>query len=147
MKLIDLFVFWYHSPNVLDTPHICNISRLRVNVRCGVTLNVMQYFSKCYCRCRLPSGVINIHCILAVASDKTIDHDLLVQAEPNRKYCIVVQCEISPLESSLSRKIHVHIESSFVCNYKMSLPHNFSGHELQNYFHLLRYVQNQYACV
>jgi hypothetical protein len=27
-----LFVFWYHSPNILDTPHICNISRLRVNV-------------------------------------------------------------------------------------------------------------------
>jgi hypothetical protein len=26
-----LFVFWYHSPNVLDTPHICNIGRLRVN--------------------------------------------------------------------------------------------------------------------
>jgi hypothetical protein len=26
-----LFVFWYHSPNVLDTPHIWNISRLRVN--------------------------------------------------------------------------------------------------------------------
>jgi hypothetical protein len=26
-----LFVFWYHSPKVLDTPHICNISRLRVN--------------------------------------------------------------------------------------------------------------------
>jgi hypothetical protein len=26
-----LFVFWYHSPNILDTPHICNISRLRVN--------------------------------------------------------------------------------------------------------------------
>jgi hypothetical protein len=25
-----LFVFWYHSPNVLDTPHICNISGLRV---------------------------------------------------------------------------------------------------------------------
>jgi hypothetical protein len=25
-----LFVLWYHSPNVLDTPHICNISRLRV---------------------------------------------------------------------------------------------------------------------
>jgi hypothetical protein len=27
-----LFVFWYHSPNVLDTPHtrICNISWLRV---------------------------------------------------------------------------------------------------------------------
>jgi hypothetical protein len=25
-----LFVFWYHSPNVLDTPHICKISRLRV---------------------------------------------------------------------------------------------------------------------
>jgi hypothetical protein len=27
-----LFVFWYHSPNFLDTPHICNISRLRVKV-------------------------------------------------------------------------------------------------------------------
>jgi hypothetical protein len=26
-----LFVFWYHSPNVLDTLHICNISWLRVN--------------------------------------------------------------------------------------------------------------------
>jgi hypothetical protein len=25
-----LFVFWYHSPNILDTPHICDISRLRV---------------------------------------------------------------------------------------------------------------------
>jgi hypothetical protein len=25
-----LFVFWYHSPSILDTPHICNISRLRV---------------------------------------------------------------------------------------------------------------------
>jgi hypothetical protein len=27
-----LFVFWYHSPNFLDTPHICDISRVRVNV-------------------------------------------------------------------------------------------------------------------
>jgi hypothetical protein len=33
-----LFVFWYHSPNFLDTPHIhihihivCNISGLRAN--------------------------------------------------------------------------------------------------------------------
>jgi hypothetical protein len=26
-----LLVFWYHSPNVLDTLHICNISWLRVN--------------------------------------------------------------------------------------------------------------------
>jgi hypothetical protein len=25
-----LFVFWFHSPNVLDTPHICYIRRLRV---------------------------------------------------------------------------------------------------------------------
>jgi hypothetical protein len=27
-----LFIFWYHSPNVLDTPHtrICDISRLSV---------------------------------------------------------------------------------------------------------------------
>jgi hypothetical protein len=30
-----LFVYWYHSPNVLDTPHICNISRLRVKERRG----------------------------------------------------------------------------------------------------------------
>jgi hypothetical protein len=27
-----LFVFWYHSSNVLDTPHICNISWLRVKL-------------------------------------------------------------------------------------------------------------------
>jgi hypothetical protein len=27
-----LCVFWYHSPNVLDTLHICNISLLRVKV-------------------------------------------------------------------------------------------------------------------
>jgi hypothetical protein len=26
-----LFVFWYQSPNILDTPHIWNISRLRVH--------------------------------------------------------------------------------------------------------------------
>jgi hypothetical protein len=25
-----LFVFWYHSPNILDTPHICDISSLRL---------------------------------------------------------------------------------------------------------------------
>jgi hypothetical protein len=25
-----LIVFWYHSPKVLGTPHICNISWLRV---------------------------------------------------------------------------------------------------------------------
>jgi hypothetical protein len=24
-----LFVFWYHLPNFLDTPHICDVSRLR----------------------------------------------------------------------------------------------------------------------
>jgi hypothetical protein len=27
-----LFVFWYQSPNVLDTPRICSISWLRVNL-------------------------------------------------------------------------------------------------------------------
>jgi hypothetical protein len=27
-----LFVFWYHSLNVLDTPHICNSSWLRVKL-------------------------------------------------------------------------------------------------------------------
>jgi hypothetical protein len=31
-----LFVFWYHSPNGLDTPHIWNISRLRVNAETSV---------------------------------------------------------------------------------------------------------------
>jgi hypothetical protein len=30
-----LFVFWYHSPNVLDTLHICNISWLRVKAPPG----------------------------------------------------------------------------------------------------------------
>jgi hypothetical protein len=38
-----LFVFWYHSPNVLDTPHICNISWLRVKTsfqRFSVTKDV-----------------------------------------------------------------------------------------------------------
>jgi hypothetical protein len=32
-----LFVFWYHSPNILDTLHICNISWLRVKK------NVLDY--------------------------------------------------------------------------------------------------------
>jgi hypothetical protein len=32
-----LFVFWYHSPNILDTPHICNISRLRVKATISFT--------------------------------------------------------------------------------------------------------------
>jgi hypothetical protein len=35
-----LFVFWYHSPNVLDTLHICNISWLRVK---GVLLLYQSY--------------------------------------------------------------------------------------------------------
>jgi hypothetical protein len=42
-----LFVFWYHSPNVLDTPHICNISRLRVKLLKTVwsTLEIAGYYS------------------------------------------------------------------------------------------------------
>jgi hypothetical protein len=32
-----LFVFWYHSPNVLDTLHICNISWLRVKRQAQAT--------------------------------------------------------------------------------------------------------------
>jgi hypothetical protein len=48
-----LFVFWYHSPNVLDTPHICDISRLRVKVagkRSGVGSNLfLQTFCLTYC--------------------------------------------------------------------------------------------------
>jgi hypothetical protein len=37
-----LFVFWYHSPNVLDTPHICDISRLRVKTVNLVTIGNMD---------------------------------------------------------------------------------------------------------
>jgi hypothetical protein len=32
-----LFVFWYHSTNFLDTPHICDISRLRVKLYNSLT--------------------------------------------------------------------------------------------------------------
>jgi hypothetical protein len=42
-----LFVFWYHSPNVLGTPHICNISRLRVNTetfRNNININLHYLF-------------------------------------------------------------------------------------------------------
>jgi hypothetical protein len=40
-----LFVFWYHSPNVLDTPHICNISWLRVNKQhsCVAGISIFLY--------------------------------------------------------------------------------------------------------
>jgi hypothetical protein len=61
-----LFVFWYHSLNFLDTPHICDISRLRVNegkinmsivrsvynmkmkpmISCNVTSKILQHWSK-----------------------------------------------------------------------------------------------------
>jgi hypothetical protein len=34
-----LCVFWYHSPNILDTLHICNISWLRVNSVWGSLYN------------------------------------------------------------------------------------------------------------
>jgi hypothetical protein len=34
-----LFVFWYHSPNILDTLHICNISWLRVNGQVSYAYN------------------------------------------------------------------------------------------------------------
>jgi hypothetical protein len=42
-----LFVFWYHSPNVSDTPHIWNISWLRVTAksRIAVSPTVAQYHS------------------------------------------------------------------------------------------------------
>jgi hypothetical protein len=33
-----LCVFWYHSPNVLDTLHMCNISWLRVNVWLNISV-------------------------------------------------------------------------------------------------------------
>jgi hypothetical protein len=42
-----LFVFWYHSPNVLDTPHICNISRLRVNL--GFRRSVVNFTTLLFC--------------------------------------------------------------------------------------------------
>jgi hypothetical protein len=34
-----LFVYWYHSPNILDTPHIYNISWLRVKLRIGLVIS------------------------------------------------------------------------------------------------------------
>jgi hypothetical protein len=47
-----LFVFWYHSPNVLDTLHICNISWLRVKSREGfssvTTISGIKEFLKIY---------------------------------------------------------------------------------------------------
>jgi hypothetical protein len=38
-----LFVFWSHSPNFLDTPHICDISRLRVHIFCCPHSNHYRY--------------------------------------------------------------------------------------------------------
>jgi hypothetical protein len=46
-----LFVFWYHSLNVLDTPHICNISWIRVKnntVKTGNTYNLAVVDVGCY---------------------------------------------------------------------------------------------------
>jgi hypothetical protein len=37
-----LFVFWYHSPNVLDTLHICNISWLRVKLAFILPCNLLR---------------------------------------------------------------------------------------------------------
>jgi hypothetical protein len=39
-----LCVFWYHSPNVLDTLHICNISWLRVKYPIKVSFGNNNYF-------------------------------------------------------------------------------------------------------
>jgi hypothetical protein len=39
-----LFVFWYHSPNVLDTLHICNISWLRVNGKIIIIIIITLYY-------------------------------------------------------------------------------------------------------
>jgi hypothetical protein len=40
-----LFVLWYHSPKILDTPHKCNISRLRVNKeRCQSNCNINVHY-------------------------------------------------------------------------------------------------------
>jgi hypothetical protein len=38
-----LFVFWYDSPNVLDTPHICNFSRLRVKFKMQGLKYILKY--------------------------------------------------------------------------------------------------------
>jgi hypothetical protein len=46
-----LFVFWYHSPNVLDTPHIYNVSRLRVNWNVGLVF---------LCFRKIPADVITV---------------------------------------------------------------------------------------
>jgi hypothetical protein len=49
-----LFVFWYHSPNVLDTPHIWNISRLRVKER--------YLFVSCLCENLLFLSFFQVSC-------------------------------------------------------------------------------------
>jgi hypothetical protein len=46
-----LCVFWYHSPNVLDTLHICNISWLRVKQLLNVTfVDFTQEHPVIYCQ-------------------------------------------------------------------------------------------------
>jgi hypothetical protein len=47
------FVFWYHSPNVLDTPHLCNISWLRVKEMHGSRIKIP---SKNFVRQRCAEG-------------------------------------------------------------------------------------------
>jgi hypothetical protein len=45
-----LFVFWYHSPNVLDTLHICNISWLRVKLDI-FSMNSALFLALCVVQC------------------------------------------------------------------------------------------------
>ena len=54
----------------------------------GVTANRTQYCGKFCRKRRLPSGLVNVQCILSVASDKVFDLDLLVQIEHYRVSCV-----------------------------------------------------------
>jgi hypothetical protein len=40
-----LFVFWYHLQNIVDTPHISNISRLRVNTSSFLRFEIWYLYS------------------------------------------------------------------------------------------------------
>jgi hypothetical protein len=74
--------------------HITEDSNL--NVHCRVTSNLTQYCGKFCCKRRLPSGLVNIECVLSVASDKMFDLDLLVQVEHNRVSCMQSNARCHP---------------------------------------------------
>jgi hypothetical protein len=48
-----LFDFWYNSPNFLDTPHICDTSRLTVNKLLNLNCLILHVTS-----CHVSSGIL-----------------------------------------------------------------------------------------